>query len=79
MEPQNNSTEQTTFEGCKRLEKGSVPKILLAERQLWMSAKSLVPYRQCSAARTSRASRLLMRSSADTAICAKPLARKYGD
>jgi hypothetical protein len=30
---------------------------------------------ECSAARTSRASGLLMRSSADTAICTKP----YGD
>jgi hypothetical protein len=40
-----------------------------------IGAKSLVPYRQCSAARTFRASALLVRSSADTAICAKPLAR----
>jgi dUTPase len=38
-------------------------------------AKSLVPYRQCSAARTSVAPRLSMRSGADTAICSKPLAR----
>jgi hypothetical protein len=38
-------------------------------------AKSLVPYRQRSAARSSRAPRLLVRSGADTAICSKPLAR----
>jgi hypothetical protein len=40
-----------------------------------MSGKSLVPYRQCSAARTSRAPKLLVRSTTDTAICSKPLAR----
>lgn len=45
-----------------------------------MSAESLVPYRQCTAARTSRAPTLLVRSTADTAICGKPLARyEYGD
>jgi hypothetical protein len=38
-------------------------------------AKSLVPYRQCSAAKTSRAPTPLVRSSADTAICSKALAR----
>jgi hypothetical protein len=42
---------------------------------MWMSAKSLVPYRQCSAGKTLGWSALLARSSADTAICAKPLAR----
>ena len=34
--------------------------------------KSLVPYRQCSANRTSRVPMLLVRSIVDTAICAKP-------
>jgi hypothetical protein len=38
-------------------------------------AKSLVPYRQCSAAGTSCAPTLSVRSSADTAICSKVLAR----
>src|ERR1039458_7425454 len=43
-------------------------------------AKSLVPYRQCSACRTSRMPMLPVRSSVDTAICSKPLARwMYGD
>ena len=37
--------------------------------------KSLVPYRQCSAARPSRAPTLFVRSSADTAICSNALAR----
>jgi hypothetical protein len=43
-------------------------------------AKSLVPYRQCSACRNFRLPVLLLRSIVDTAICAKPLARcTYGD
>jgi hypothetical protein len=36
---------------------------------------SLVPYRQCSAARPYARRQMLVRGSADTAICAKPLAR----
>lgn len=45
-----------------------------------MSGKSLVPYRQCSACTNFRLPMLLARSSVDTAICAKPLARwTYGD
>jgi hypothetical protein len=35
-------------------------------------AKSLVPYRQCSAGRGSRRAGLLERSIVDTAICTKP-------
>jgi hypothetical protein len=42
--------------------------------------KSLVPYRQCSARGSSSLAVLLVRSSVDTAICAKPLGRwMYGD
>jgi hypothetical protein len=45
-----------------------------------MSAKSLVPYRQCSARRNLLFPMLLARSIVDTAICAKPLGRwMYGD
>src|ERR1039458_3880547 len=45
-----------------------------------VDVKSLVPYRQCSACRTSRMPMLPVRSSVDTAICSKPLARwMYGD
>jgi len=45
-----------------------------------MMAKPLVPYRQCSACRNFRLPMLLARSSVDTAIWSKPLARwMYGD
>ena len=48
---------------------------LLRSRQ-----KSLVPYRQCSANTPSLGPMLPVRSSVDTAICSKPLARWiYGD
>jgi hypothetical protein len=58
---------------CSRL-------MILVLKPLVMSAKSLVPYRQCSACRNSRLPMLLVRSIVDTAICAKPLARwTYGD
>ena len=51
-----------------------------AAQSLSVNAKSLVPYRQCSACRNFRLPLLLMRSIVDTAICAKPLARwTYGD
>jgi hypothetical protein len=46
---------------------------------LILGVKSLVPYRQCSAAIDCGSARLRVRSSVDTAICSKPLARwMYG-
>ncbi len=45
-----------------------------------LDAKSLVPYRQRSARRSTRLPMLWVRSGVDTAICSKPLARwMYGD
>jgi hypothetical protein len=51
------------------------PEASRGDMSLPMSAKSLELYRQCSAARIFHASTLIVRSSADAAICAKPLTR----
>ena len=46
----------------------------LRQNGFWIYAKSLVPYRQCSACEAARVPRVPLRSTVDTAIWSGPLA-----